>query len=211
MENIKLQVEKREKAENVKDLLKSGYVPAVVYGPHLKENKLVKIKTNDLRKTLAAAGESTLVDMFLNDKEEGKVLFKDIQRDAVTNNISHVDLYEVDMNKEIITWIPLQFIGESKAVKEKGGALIRSINEVEVKCLPGKLVNHIEVDISFLDDFDKTIKINDLVLPEGMKLTHETNDAIANIAEPKAEEEVVPVATEGEAAATKTEEAPKKE
>jgi large subunit ribosomal protein L25 len=200
MENIKLEAEKRDKKENTKNLLKSGFIPGIIYGPNLKENKLVKIKASGLKKVLSKAGESTLIDLSLDGKVEGKVLLKDEQRDPLSNETSHIDLYKVDMDKEITAWIPLHFSGEAKAVKEKGGVLIRNINEVEVKCLPGDLINHIEIDISILDDFNKSIKIHDLALPKGVKMTHDTDDVIAIIAEPKAEEEPVVAPVEAEAA-----------
>jgi len=196
MENLNLEAQKRDKKENVKVLLKSGLVPAVIYGPHLKTNKMVKAKANDLKKVIAQAGESTLVDLVVDGKKEGKVLIKDEQRDPVRDSLIHVDFYEVDMTKEIHTEIPLHFIGESKAVKELSGVLIRSINEIEVRCLPSDLVNHLDVDISVLNTFDDVIKIHDLNLPAGIKLVHETDDVVATVAEPKAEEvfETVPVA-----------------
>ena len=146
---------------------------------------MVKVSTNDFKKVLALAGESTLIDLVVGGKSEGKVLIKDNQYHPVNDNIIHVDFYEVDMSKEINAEIPLHFVGESKAVKEAGGALIRSINEIEVKCLPTALVNHIDVDISMLKTFDDVIKIHDLVLPAGIKLAHDTDDVVANIANRK--------------------------
>jgi large subunit ribosomal protein L25 len=209
MENLKLEAQKRDKNENVKFLIKTGLVPAVVYGPHLKINKLIKVKINELKKVVAAAGESSLIDLIVDGKKEGKVLIKEEQRDPVKDSLIHADLYEVDMTKEISAEIPLHFIGESKAVKELSGVLIRSINEIEVKCLPANLVNHIDVDISSLNTFSDVIKIHDLKLPAGIKLVRETDDVVATVAEPKAEEifETVPAegaevpAVEGEVAA----------
>jgi large subunit ribosomal protein L25 len=188
MESIKLEVQKRDKAENVKEMIKAGIVPAVVYGPHLKANKLIKTNANVLRKIISSAGESTLIDLIIDGKPEGKVLIKEDQCDPVKDNLIHVDFYEVDMTKEIHTEIPLHFVGESKAVKDLSGVLIRSINEIEVKCLPSDLVSHIDVDISLLNTFDDVIKIHNLQLPKGIKLAHETDDVVATVAEPKAEE-----------------------
>ncbi|MDD4901854.1 MAG: 50S ribosomal protein L25 [Patescibacteria group bacterium] len=188
MDGLKLIAQKRDKKENVKEMIKSGFIPAVVYGPHLKTNKLIKASVNDLRKLVAAAGESTLIDLIVAGKAEGKVLIKEEQRDPVKDTLIHVDFYEVDMSKEIHAEIPLHFIGESKAVKELSGVLIRSINEIEVRCLPSDLVNHLDVDISPLNTFDDVIKIHDLKLPKGIKLLRETDDVVATVAEPKAEE-----------------------
>jgi large subunit ribosomal protein L25 len=185
---LKLEAQKRDTSENVKTMIKSGFIPAVVYGPKLKANKLVKVGANNLRKIIAAAGESTLVDLIVDGKPEGKILIKEEQLDPIKDTLIHADFYEVDMSKEIHTEIPLHFIGDSKAVKELAGVLIRSINEIEVRCLPTDLVNHIDVDISVLNTFDDVIKIHDLKLPTGIKLAHETDDVVATVAEPKAEE-----------------------
>jgi len=200
-EVIKLEAQTREKGEDVKALIKNGLIPAVIYGPHLKENKLVKINTNEVKKVLTSAGESTLIDLILNGKAEGKVLIKEDQRDPVKDNLIHIDLYEVDMSKEITAEITLHFIGESTAIKNFGGSLIRSINEVEVKCLPTALISHLDVDISVLNTFEDVIKISDLKLPEGIKLVHETNDVVATIAKPKEEEIFAVAPSEQEASA----------
>lgn len=189
--NLKLEVSTRKKEENTKDLIKMSLVPAVIYGPHLKTNKLVKVGANDLNKVFAVAGESTLIDLVVDGKAEGKVLIKDEQRDAVRDTTIHVDLYEVDMTKELYTDIPLHFIGVSPAVTDLGGVLAKSINEVEVKCLPGDLVNHIDVDLSILAQIHDVIKIHDLKLPKGIKLTTETDDVVATVTELKIEEEPV--------------------
>ncbi|MDD5527732.1 MAG: 50S ribosomal protein L25 [Patescibacteria group bacterium] len=206
MASLKLEAKKRDKEEDLKKMIKSGFIPAVVYGPHLKANKLVKAAVNDLRKLIAAAGESTLIDLIVDGKPEGKVLIKEEQRDPVKDTLIHLDFYEVDMSKEIHAEIPLHFVGESKAVKELAGVLIRSINEIEVRCLPADLVNHFDVDISVLNTFDDIIKIHDLKLPKGIKLIHETDDVVATVAEPKAEEVFETAPAEGEqVAAVETE------
>ncbi len=197
---LKLDASSRKKEENTKDLAKTGFVPAVVYGPHLKTNKSIKIPANNLNKVFSAAGESTLIDLSLDGKVEGKVLIKEYQRDAIKNNLIHIDLYEVDMTKEIYTNVPLNFIGIAPAVENEGGVLAKSIDEVEIKCLPGDLVNHIDVDLSVLVHLHDVVKIHDLKLPKGLKLTTETDDVVATVTEIKIEE--APVApAEAEAAA----------
>ena len=98
------------------------------------------------------------------------------------------------MKEKILATIPLHFVGESKAIKELNGSLMREVNEIEVECLPGDLVDHIDVDISVLVSFDEVIKINDLKLPANIKLMHNTNDVVAVVAIPKAHVEEAPVA-----------------
>jgi large subunit ribosomal protein L25 len=208
--NIKLEASIRKEGENTKELTKEGLVPAVIYGPQMKANKIVKIQANQLNKVFAAAGESTLIDLVVDGKAEGKVLIKESQRDAVKNNIIHVDLYEVDMNKEIHVDVPLKFVGVAPAIEAEGGVLVESIYEVEVKCLPSNLISHIDVDLSVLAHMHDVIKMHDLKLPAGVKLTSETDDVVATVTEVKVVKEepvAAPVAAEVAApvAAEKTE------
>jgi large subunit ribosomal protein L25 len=208
--NIKLEASIRKEGENTKELTKEGLVPAVIYGPQMRANKIVKIQANQLNKVFAAAGESTLIDLVVDGKAEGKVLIKESQRDAVKNNIIHVDLYEVDMNKEIHVDVPLKFVGVAPAIEAEGGVLVESIYEVEVKCLPSNLISHIDVDLSVLAHMHDVIKMHDLKLPAGVKLTSETDDVVATVTEVKVVKEepvAAPVAAEVAApvAAEKTE------
>lgn len=207
---IKLKVQERKNLEG--KLEKEDpklFVPINIYGENFK-NRHVKAKAQDLKKIYEIAGESNLVELHIENEEPIKAVFKDIQEDPVKGYIIHADLYKVDMTKIITTEIPLEFFGESEAVKNLGGVLNKSINEVEVECLPGDLVDHIKIDISSLNTFEDVIKMQDIKLPKGMKLTSSTNDVIASVIEPQVEEEV-PVETAEEATKEKEDEGEKTE
>lgn len=186
---IKLQAETRqEKNGQAKKIREQGFIPVVLYGQKA-ENENLKIKQLDLERVYAVAKESNLIDLTVDGGPPVKVLIKDAQRHPVKGNLVHIDFYRVDMTKEIITEILLNFVGEPKAVKELGGTLVKVMDSVEVRCLPDKLVNQIDVDISGLDTFSDSIKLRDLKLPEGIKLTSETNDMVVGVTETKVEEE----------------------
>lgn len=195
---IKLEaiVRTKEKGERIR---KTNFIPAVLYGPNT-ESRNLKIKKIDFERIFALAGESSLIDLAIAGEKPAKVLVKEVQKDPLKDTIIHIDFYQVDMNKKITTEIPLHFIGESEAVKELGAVLVKNIDSVEVECLPGNLVNHIDVDLSALKNFHDAIKTNDLKLPAGIKLVNETNDIVVNVIEPKVEVEEVPVAEEVPAA-----------
>jgi large subunit ribosomal protein L25 len=186
---LKLQAEKRVKNEK----LATDFIPAVLYGKGI-ESQSLKLKKVDFEKIFTVAGESNLIDL---DFGVGavKVLVKDSQRDVLKYTFTHVDFYQVNMKEKINTEIPLHFVGESKAVKELGGMLMREVHEIEVECLPGDLVDHIDVNISGLNTYDDVITIADLVIPKGFKLVHNNpEDVVAMVVEPKVEvEEVKPV------------------
>ena len=190
---LKLSAQKRDTNEK----LGLENLAAVVYGKGLVSQSL-KLVRGEFAKVFAIAGESNLIDLDL-DGEKTKVIVKDIQRHPVKDLVRHVDLYQVNMKEEINAEIPLHFIGESKAVKELGGILIKEINEVRVECLPGDLVDHIDVDISVINDMDDVIKISDLAIPENMTIMLDLESTVAMVAEQKEEEEPVEAETETDA------------
>jgi large subunit ribosomal protein L25 len=193
---IKLSAKLREKNEK----LSADFIPGVIYGKGV-ENKSLKINKVEFEKAFASAGESNLISLDFGSGTV-KVLVKEIQRDVLKNTFTHVDFYQVNMKEKITAEIPLHFIGEAKAIKELGGVLIKDMDHLEVECLPGDLVDHIDVDISVLKTFDDAIRINDLVLPAGVSAVSETNEMLAAVREPKAEvEEPTPVVAEAAPAA----------
>jgi len=198
IKEIKLEAQIRTKENGKPKKIRSqNFIPAVLYGPSM-ESRNLKIKKIDFERIFALAGESSLIDLAISQKKPVKVLVKEVQKDPLKDTIIHIDLYQVDMNKKITTEIPLHFIGESEAVKELSAVLVKDIDRVEVECLPGDLVSHIDVDLSVLKNFHDVIKINDLKLSAGMKLVNETNDIVVNVMEPKVE--VAEVPAEGEEA-----------
>lgn len=191
---IKLEGKLRTKQEK----LAPEYMPAVCYGKDT-ESLVLSLKRADFSKVLEEAGESHLINLSIDGKSV-KVLIKDVQRDAVKNFPIHADFYQVNMKEEVHAEIALEFVGESKAVKELGGVLIKSIDAIRIVCLPEDLVDNIVVNISGFDNLDDKITLNDLKLPAGIKLDrYESGDImVATVVAPKKQEEEPVAAAEGE-------------
>ena len=184
---LKLDVQARVKNEK----LEKDFIPAVLYGKDI-ESRSIKLKRIDFERVFNAAGESNLIEINENGNAV-KALVKDMQRDVLKHTFTHVDFLQINMKEKIHAEIPLHFIGDSKAIKELSGSLMREVNEIEVECLPGDLVDHIDVDISVLLTFDDVIRVNDLKLPATLKLMRLTNDVVAVVAIPKAQVVETPV------------------
>lgn len=137
------------------------------------------------------AGESNLIDLNIDDKKVIKVIIKDVQKDVIKSDIIHADFYQVNMDKKIITEIPLNFIGESLAVKQLGGTVIKNMDNLEVECLPGDLVSHIDIDLGRLRIFGDLIRLNDIKLPQGMELVSKTNEVVISVTEAIKEEKII--------------------
>ncbi|OGH94318.1 MAG: hypothetical protein A2538_00720 [Candidatus Magasanikbacteria bacterium RIFOXYD2_FULL_41_14] len=209
----------------------SGGLLVNVYGVGQPNQDLV-LPYKEFYKVYQKASESTLIDLQVNGTDAGKVLIQEVQSDPVSGKVVHLDLRRIDMNKSLVVNVELNFVGESPAVKSLGGTLVKSVEEVEVECLPKDLVEHIDVDLSVLKTYDDAIKVKDLPLPAGVVILSPNADNIVATAIPalteeqiKAMEEENQVAdvskievvgkkeelAEGEEAATEGKDAPKDE
>ena len=170
MDTIRLEGQLRgDIGKKVKVLRAQGLTPAVLYGHKIKNINLV-IPSKVFEKVYAQAGESTLLDLVLDGGTPKKVLIQDIQKDALSGAVIHIDFHEVSMTEKITTEIPLKFVGESKAVKEMAGVLVKNMDDLKVECLPSDLVHEIEVDITPLVDFETSIHVKELNIPNRLPI-----------------------------------------
>lgn len=189
MKKFEIEAKKREVGKKANRALeKNKMIPAIVYG-HGLENQAIAVSFKDFEKVFRGAGTNTLVSLNLgSDKKQ--VLIYDYQRDPVSAAFLHVDFYAVNMKERITADVPLKFTGISLAVKDNGGALVKNMEEIKVKCLPNDLPHEIEVDLSVLKTFEDRIRMSDLKIPDGVEVVAEDKKQIIAIAVlPKAEEE----------------------
>ena len=166
-------------------------MPAVLYGPKVK-NQSLEIDIKEFEKIYKEAGKNTLVSLELQDKKEKYlVLIHDLVRDPITSSPLHVDLYQPSLEEKIEADIPVILQGESLAVKDLGGTLIKTMSEIKIKALPQDLPKEIIIDISGLKTFEDHILIKDLKFAEGVEILRDSSDIVVSVAAPeKVEEEL---------------------
>ncbi|MFC1594982.1 50S ribosomal protein L25 [Patescibacteria group bacterium] len=174
----------------VKNLREQEMVPAVLYGPKMKESQHLSVSIRELQKILRDVSESTILDLEIEDGKKTNVLIHDVAYDSVKDIPIHIDFYEVDMTKPIIANVELVFTGESEVIKSQGGVLIKVIHEVEVEALPKDLPEEFNIDISKLKTFEDRILISDISLPPGVKIESDPEGVVALAEPPRVEEEV---------------------
>ena len=179
--------------KKVKILRKKGVLPAILYGPKIKEAQPLEIEEKYFEKVYKEAGESTLISLEIEgQKQKIPVLIHEVARDPLTEKPIHVDFYQPRLEEEIEAKVSLVFEGESLAVKDLGGTLVKNISEVEVRALPQNLPHEIKVNIENLKTFEDNILIKDLKIPEGVKVLKEPEEIVAQVLAPvKVEEELV--------------------
>lgn len=187
--SVKIRKDLRKK---VKTLRKKGLLPAVLYGPKVK-NIALELDEKEFEKIYREAGESSLISLqVLDKKEKYLVLIHEVARDSLTGKPIHVDFYQPSLEEEVEVTVPIIFEGVSPAVKDLGGTLVKNISEIEIKALPQKLPHEIKVDVSQLKTFEDHILIKDLKLPDGVKISKSPEEILAFVARPeKVEEELV--------------------
>ena len=131
----KLEVEKRTKAnkKDLKELRKSGKIPGIYYSYDSKESLPFFIEQSVINNALKSDANIFAINVGGKDRT---VLFKSVQYHPVTEQMTHIDLYGVNMNKPAIVKVPINLIGTPIGVKEEGGILNQVSQEIEVKCLP---------------------------------------------------------------------------
>ena len=200
MTALELKSKKREVfGKKLKTLRKQGLVPAVVYGGREGSVPLI-LELKEFKKVLKNAGETTLVKLFIDDENFSakggpasgwkNVLIHDSSRDPVTDEVRHVDFYEVKMDEKIITKVPLVFIGSSPAVTDLGGVLVKAMQELQIRALPADLPHEIEVDISSLKTLEDSILVTDIKLPKNIEILENTAFSVASVVPPRTDEEI---------------------
>lgn len=183
-------------------------IPAIIYGGDKAPEMLSLAHKEVLHALSHEAFYSHILTIKVGSDTE-KAIIKDIQRHPFKPKVMHMDFQRVSMTQSIRVQVPVHFLNEDTCPGMKaGGIASHHMTQIEVECLPGKLPQFIEVDMSALE-LDHAIHLKELKLPEGVdivELTHFDNDAaVVSVHMPKVieepeEAEAEEAAAEGEAA-----------
>lgn len=194
-------------------LRNNNQIPAIFYGPKT-EPVMLAVDYPELARVLKEdRGENVILDLQVKSDqgtETRKAMIKDLLIDPIKNTYLHADFCEISMDKEIRVNIPVRLIGTPVGLAE-GGVLQHIRRELTISCLPDKLIDSLDLDVSALNIGD-SLHIRDIEFPEGITSSDEGHITIAVFAAPTVavEEEVEEeeeVEVEEEAAAAEEENA----
>jgi len=194
MERPELKVKIRDKTGKgyARKLRKKGFIPAVLYGPHLKEGIPLEVEVSNLRSLLSALseGERIITLELVNKEKDNKkeVIIKDAQQSWLKGGLLHLDFYEIKRGEKISTEVPLRLVGEAPGAK-KGGVVEQLVREIEIECLPENIPPHIDIDLKDLDIGD-SLRVKDLKLPPNIKVFTNPEEIVVSILSPISEEEL---------------------
>lgn len=189
-EFMELEVQNRTiLGKKVKNLRNNGLTPIHLYGREFPSMSL-QTETLELYRILRQAGRSQPVSLQLGESEEAYIAFvRGIDFHPLTNQVIHVDFLRVDTSRPVDLEVAIVLTGESPAVRQLRGILIRGLSSLHIECLPIDAPSEISVDISGLDDFEKVIRVSDLPGFDNVTVLSELDRMIASVSAPSVQTE----------------------
>ncbi len=180
-------------------LRRDGWVPGVIYSDGTAARP-VSLPKHEFEQMLRHhTSEHVMIKIQIDGGKEESVLLKDVQHDALSDSVVHVDLQKVAMDKKLHLEVPVELIGEAEGVKNQGGVLDHLLHYIEISCFPADIPESITVDVSALKLGDM-LTVKDIQI-DASKYTIllDAEVGVASVSIPKVVEE--PVAEEATAAA----------
>jgi large subunit ribosomal protein L25 len=160
-------------------LRKSGRLPGVLYQPG-GDSLAFDADEYEVRRLIRRGGvRSAVVDLTVDSAAPRTVLFKQWDTDPVRDEITHLDLQEVDLTVEVEADIPVILIGVAQGVRD-GGILDQTTQTVRVRALPDALPRSIEFDLTDVG-MGESVHVSDLVVPAGVVIVTESEYGVASV------------------------------
>ena len=175
--------------EAAKKMRREKDIPGVFYGPG-SEPIMVSFKDGDLRKILKSSASENIIMGLQIETDKGTetkiVMLKELQSDPLKDSYIHADFYEISMDKVLTLNVPVVLVNTPVGVAN-GGILQHVRRELTISCLPDKVIESLEVDVSGLG-IGESLHIRDIVLPDGITTTHEGHLTVAVVNAPTVSE-----------------------
>jgi large subunit ribosomal protein L25 len=173
----------------------AGKIPAVLYGPG-HDPVAIEVDPKQISRILfSETGHNTIFDVEVAGNKPAKVMIVDLQREPLKDQLIHIDMKRIAMDKVLRVRVSVKLLGIPAGVKE-GGVLDQVMREVEIECLPADIPSHIDADVSHLE-LHHVLRVSGLPHSEKIKYLNSEDATIAHVATIREE---APTPTEVEAA-----------
>ena len=199
MADVRLSVDQRNvTGKKVKSLRRQGIIPAHLYGRET-DSLALQAEKQSIIGLLRSAGPNAIIDLKINGEGEPRsVVLRGVQRDPVTDELVHIDFFQISLTERLRADVPLIIVGESPGVLIQGGLLLHSLDHLTIEALPTEIPSRIEVDVSVLEEIDSALFVRDLAVPGNVEVLSDPDQVVVKVEPPKLAAEV---AREEEAAA----------
>ena len=186
MDTIELHVEARDGTGKgvCRRLRAEGRIPAVIYGHGLAPKPIALRLDAFIDAMQGEMGRNTQFVLRGDGDVEGRLVIpREVQRTAISREVIHVDLLQVEEGRELVVTVPVTLVGTPKGVKA-GGVLRQLRRDVEVSCLASRIPATIEVDVTALE-VGQALSITGMTLEEGVRAHYRHEFAICRVLVPR--------------------------
>ena len=170
--------------KRVRKLRRGGLVPANVYGRGVPSVS-IQVPLLELRRVFRSVERNAVVNLQVAGESGTRpVVLREVQRNPVSGEIYHVELFQIDLTRTIQSAAPLVLIGDAPAVS-LGGVLVQNLDEIHLEALPMEMPSEVEVDISGLTEFGHGIHVEDLKLPASVRVLADPTTQIVSVLAPR--------------------------
>jgi large subunit ribosomal protein L25 len=180
----------------------AGRLPAVIYGDHTAVAS-IEVDTHEFERVYARSGRTQLVDLVIESGRPHKVLVKEVQVSPRRNTFLHVDFHQVSLRERLQVEVPVAVTGEAEPVRAGEADVLQVMHTLRVECVPTRIPEVVEADISGLAEVDAAVRVSDLHLPQGVDAVADPDDVVVKLAGRRvaAEVEAAPAEEAAEAVA----------
>ena len=158
---------------------RAGKVPAVLYG-HGEAPRHLALPARELGHAFkGASGSNVLLRLELGSSDE-LALPRQIQRDPLRGDVTHVDLLLVRMGEKVVVDIPIVIVGDIPAVKI-GGMLDQQSTVLHVEAEATHIPSSLEIDGTLLKEVGAVLHARDVKLPAGVTLVGDPDAIVVHI------------------------------
>ena len=187
---------RRVRFTNARPPKPTGKIPAVLYGPG-HDPVAVEVDTKQISRILfSETGHNTIFDVEVAGQKAAKAMIVDWQREPLKDELIHIDLKRIAMDKALRIKVRVKLLGIPEGVKT-GGILDQVLREVDIECLPADIPSRFDVDVSHLE-LHGVLRVSELPHSEKIKYLNSEDATVAHVATIREE---APTAAEVEAAA----------
>ena len=167
---------------------RAGQVPVTIYGG-AGEAVAALATLSELAAILRSdSGRNTIFTVDIEGVEATEVMFADRQIDPVRSRLVHADFKRLVKGQKIEATVPLRLVGEPIGVREQAGVLEQIIRQIEIRCQPRDIPEHLDVDVTNLG-VHQVLHVSDIPATADVEILAEPDTVIATVSVVK--EEVV--------------------
>jgi large subunit ribosomal protein L25 len=189
-ETLKVESRKDQGKRNSKRLRQAGKIPAVVYG-HGEASVSVAVASDAMAATIRHGARVVQLQGAVSDS----ALIRELQYDPFGLHILHVDFARVSADERVHVKVAVDLKGQAQGAKE-GGVVEHLIHEVEIECPVSAIPEKLVINVTALK-LDEEIFVNQIPLPEGVKILSDGDQVAVHCVKPKEEGEEAAAAGEG--------------